>query len=231
MNSVHAACRAARWPGRPVLIAPRSTGVTGTSWCSASTSIRRGRRGRTRPGTRQKVALVAAFATRAPLLVLDEPTSGLDPLPEREFRLVVAEARARGRAVTRGGEEAGRWDLLAGGRLPLGRLVLRETAVVGHAAGGIGLVVSATLVLAGTPAPGAVVRGVGLGLTGAFFAGVGGLAAQVFPARAAATGAAFGVLGPRCLLRVLKGGSGARHDGGGVVVLGTENSDGPHGGP
>ena len=39
-------------------------------------------------GNRQKVALVAAFATRAPLLVLDEPTSGLDPLMEREFRVL-----------------------------------------------------------------------------------------------------------------------------------------------
>ena len=37
-------------------------------------------------GNRQKVSIVAAFATRAPLLVLDEPTSGLDPLMEREFR-------------------------------------------------------------------------------------------------------------------------------------------------
>src|SRR3712207_8642862 len=42
-------------------------------------------------GNRQKVALVAAFATRAPLLVLDEPTSGLDPLMEREFRRCIAE--------------------------------------------------------------------------------------------------------------------------------------------
>ncbi|SCL25277.1 ABC-2 type transport system ATP-binding protein [Micromonospora nigra] len=50
-------------------------------------------------GNRQKVALVAAFATRAPLLVLDEPTSGLDPLMEREFRRAVAEARAEGRTV------------------------------------------------------------------------------------------------------------------------------------
>ena len=108
--------------------------------------------------------------------------------------------------LTRGDEEAGRWDLLAGGRLPLGRLVLRETAVVALAAGGIGLVVSATLVLAGTPAAGAVVHGVGLGLTGAFFAGVGGLAAQVFPARAAATGAAFGVLGLGLALRVAAAG-------------------------
>jgi ABC-2 type transport system ATP-binding protein len=50
-------------------------------------------------GNRQKVALVAAFATRAPLLMLDEPTSGLDPLMEREFRGCVAEARERGQTV------------------------------------------------------------------------------------------------------------------------------------
>jgi ABC-2 type transport system ATP-binding protein len=50
-------------------------------------------------GNRQKVALVAAFATRAPLLVLDEPTSGLDPLMEREFRGCVSEARERGQTV------------------------------------------------------------------------------------------------------------------------------------
>ncbi|MCV7236452.1 ABC transporter ATP-binding protein [Mycobacterium branderi] len=50
-------------------------------------------------GNRQKVALVAAFATRAALLVLDEPTSGLDPLMERVFRSCVAEARERGQTV------------------------------------------------------------------------------------------------------------------------------------
>ncbi|RBO86544.1 ABC transporter ATP-binding protein [Nocardia puris] len=50
-------------------------------------------------GNRQKVALVAAFATRAPLLVLDEPTSGLDPLMEREFRHCLSEARDRGQTV------------------------------------------------------------------------------------------------------------------------------------
>jgi ABC-2 type transport system ATP-binding protein len=50
-------------------------------------------------GNRQKVALVAAFATRAPLLVLDEPTSGLDPLMEREFRRAVLHARERGQTV------------------------------------------------------------------------------------------------------------------------------------
>ncbi|MEU6207370.1 ABC transporter ATP-binding protein [Micromonospora musae] len=50
-------------------------------------------------GNRQKIALVAAFATRAPLLVLDEPTSGLDPLMEREFQVAVAQARERGQTV------------------------------------------------------------------------------------------------------------------------------------
>ncbi|WP_199516625.1 ABC transporter ATP-binding protein [Nucisporomicrobium flavum] len=50
-------------------------------------------------GNRQKVALIAAFATRARLLVLDEPTSGLDPLMEREFRTAVRHARDRGQTV------------------------------------------------------------------------------------------------------------------------------------
>src|SRR6185295_19717821 len=48
---------------------------------------------------RQKVALVAAFATRADVLLLDEPTSGLDPLMEQEFRRCVTEAADRGQTV------------------------------------------------------------------------------------------------------------------------------------
>jgi ABC-2 type transport system ATP-binding protein len=50
-------------------------------------------------GNRQKVALIAAFATRAPLLILDEPTSGLDPLMEQQFRTAVRHARDRGQTV------------------------------------------------------------------------------------------------------------------------------------
>ncbi|WP_314242754.1 ABC transporter ATP-binding protein [Streptomyces kutzneri] len=50
-------------------------------------------------GNRQKVALVAAFASDAELLVLDEPTSGLDPLMEEVFQDCVTEARAAGRTV------------------------------------------------------------------------------------------------------------------------------------
>ena len=50
-------------------------------------------------GNRQKVALVAAFATDSELLVLDEPTSGLDPLMEQVFNECVAEHTARGATV------------------------------------------------------------------------------------------------------------------------------------
>jgi ABC-2 type transport system ATP-binding protein len=50
-------------------------------------------------GNRQKVALVAAFATDNELLVLDEPTSGLDPLMEQVFNQCLAEHTARGATV------------------------------------------------------------------------------------------------------------------------------------
>ncbi len=50
-------------------------------------------------GNRQKVALIAAFSSRAPVLVFDEPTSGLDPLMERVFRDCVEHATARGQTV------------------------------------------------------------------------------------------------------------------------------------
>ncbi len=50
-------------------------------------------------GNRQKVQLIAAFATRADLLLLDEPTAGLDPLMEVAFRATVLEAKERGQTV------------------------------------------------------------------------------------------------------------------------------------
>lgn len=50
-------------------------------------------------GNRQKVALVAALASRAELLILDEPTSGLDPLMEETFRQIIREGAAEGRTV------------------------------------------------------------------------------------------------------------------------------------
>jgi ABC-2 type transport system ATP-binding protein len=50
-------------------------------------------------GNRQKVQLIAAFASRAELLILDEPTGGLDPLMEMAFRETVQEAKQRGQTV------------------------------------------------------------------------------------------------------------------------------------
>jgi ABC-2 type transport system ATP-binding protein len=51
-------------------------------------------------GNRQKVALVAAFASDVELLLLDEPTSGLDPLMEEVFREVIQDVSDRdGRTV------------------------------------------------------------------------------------------------------------------------------------
>ena len=50
-------------------------------------------------GNRQKVALVAAFASAVDLYLLDEPTSGLDPLMMAVFQDVVREAHAAGGTV------------------------------------------------------------------------------------------------------------------------------------
>lgn len=50
-------------------------------------------------GNKQKINLIAAFATRSDLLILDEPTSGLDPLMEQAFRECVLEAKNNGQTV------------------------------------------------------------------------------------------------------------------------------------
>ncbi len=50
-------------------------------------------------GNRQKVALVAAFASDAELFILDEPTSGLDPLMEKVFQDGVNELKGEGKTV------------------------------------------------------------------------------------------------------------------------------------
>lgn len=50
-------------------------------------------------GNRQKVALIAAFASDVELYLLDEPTSGLDPLMESEFQDLVRERSGAGATV------------------------------------------------------------------------------------------------------------------------------------
>jgi len=50
-------------------------------------------------GNRQKVALVAAFASDVDLYILDEPTSGLDPLMEQVFQQYVLDVKSKGKGV------------------------------------------------------------------------------------------------------------------------------------
>jgi len=50
-------------------------------------------------GNRQKVALIAAFASEVDLYILDEPTSGLDPLMEQVFQDCVMEQKKKGKGV------------------------------------------------------------------------------------------------------------------------------------
>jgi ABC-2 type transport system ATP-binding protein len=83
-------------------------------------------------GNRQKVALIAAFATRAEVLLLDEPTSGLDPLMEKEFRKCVHEASAREQTVLLSSHILSEVEALCTrvGILRAGRLV--EVATIDH---------------------------------------------------------------------------------------------------
>lgn len=50
-------------------------------------------------GNKQKVGVVAAFMSRAELLILDEPTGGLDPLVQKTVLEMVREVKAEGRTI------------------------------------------------------------------------------------------------------------------------------------
>jgi ABC-2 type transport system permease protein len=105
--------------------------------------------------------------------------------------------------VTRGEEDAGRWDLLLAGRLRITRVVVRHIAVLVAAAFLMGAAVASALLAVGTDSTGALVHGLGIALTGCFFVGAGGLAGQIWPARSAATGAAVALLVAGLLARMV----------------------------
>ncbi|GGN74930.1 ABC transporter permease [Actinoplanes lobatus] len=113
--------------------------------------------------------------------------------------------------ITRGEEDSGRWDILLAGRVALREVVLRHLAAVMIVPAVTGCLLAAVLIAAGTPVSGAVLHGAGTGLLGMVFVAVAALAAQIFPARAAATGTAVAVLGVTLLLRMI---------GDGVTALG-----------
>jgi ABC-2 type transport system ATP-binding protein len=50
-------------------------------------------------GNKQKVGVVAAFMSKADLLILDEPTGGLDPLVQQTVLEIVREVKADGRTI------------------------------------------------------------------------------------------------------------------------------------
>lgn len=105
--------------------------------------------------------------------------------------------------ITRGEEDAGRWDVLLAGRVPLRDVVARHLVAVMVVPVTAGVAVAVVLLMAGTDSAGAAVHGTGIGVLGLFFVAVAGLAAQVFPTRAAATGTAVAVLGTGLLMRMV----------------------------
>ncbi|MBM0230843.1 hypothetical protein JNW91_02490 [Micromonospora sp. STR1_7] len=93
--------------------------------------------------------------------------------------------------------------MLLAGRVSLRVVVARHltaVVIVPVVAGGA---VATVLLLAGTEPAGAVVHGAGVGVLGLFFVALAGLTAQVFPARATATGAAVALLGTGLLARMI----------------------------
>ncbi|MCZ2806558.1 hypothetical protein O2W18_15720 [Modestobacter sp. VKM Ac-2983] len=108
--------------------------------------------------------------------------------------------------VTRGEEEAGRWDLLLAGRLRLPAVLLRHLAVLLGAAALVGAGTAAGLLLAGTATTGAVLFGALIGGTGMVGAALGALAAQLLAERRAAAGLAVGVLLAGLLARMVADG-------------------------
>ena len=113
--------------------------------------------------------------------------------------------------ITRGEEDAGRWDLLLSGRLTARAAVSRHVAAVMAVAAATATAITVALLLSGTEPAGALLHGAGTGLLGMFFVAVAALTAQVFPARPPATGTAVAVLGIGLLARMI---------GDGVTALG-----------
>ncbi|MEW2428794.1 hypothetical protein AB0877_12330 [Micromonospora sp. NPDC047644] len=113
--------------------------------------------------------------------------------------------------ITRGEEDVGRWDLLLSSRLAAPAVLLRHLAPVMAVNVATAIAITAVLLLSGTEPAGALLHGAGTGLLGMFLTAVAALAAQIFPARSPATGAAVAVLGCGLLTRMI---------GDGITALG-----------
>jgi len=109
--------------------------------------------------------------------------------------------------LTRGDEEAGRWDALLAGRWSrsgiLGQYLLAVTAVTAA----VGAAVAMAATVAGADAAGAARYGAALFLTGAATAALGGLAAQLVADRRRAVTTATAVLGAGLAARMVGDGA------------------------
>jgi ABC-2 type transport system permease protein len=111
--------------------------------------------------------------------------------------------------LTRGDEEAGRWDLLMGGPLRLRSLTARVLGVVLVGAAAAGVATAVGMVLAGAGVTGSVLFGAVLAGTGMLGAALGVLAAQLLPERRSASGLAVAVLLAGLLARMVADGAPA----------------------
>jgi ABC-2 type transport system permease protein len=108
--------------------------------------------------------------------------------------------------ISRGEEDAGRWDLLLAGRQRVVSLVVRCLAAASASALLISVAIAIALMAAGTSATGAFIYAASmLGVT-LTFATAALLAAQIMPTRSAAVGLSVGVLGVWLMLRMLADG-------------------------
>jgi ABC-2 type transport system permease protein len=105
--------------------------------------------------------------------------------------------------ITRGEEDARRWDLLLAGRLRLRTLVARHLTVLVAALALIGAAVAAAMILAGTQVTGSALYGLALALVGVGYAALGTLLAQLVATRQTAAGLAAAALGAGLLLRMI----------------------------
>lgn len=105
--------------------------------------------------------------------------------------------------IARGEEDAGRWDVLLAGRVPIRNVVAHHLATLVAWTLLAGVAAFTGLVASGAPAGGAAAHATGLALCGVFAASMGVLTSQVFAARSAASGAALAVLGAGMLLKMV----------------------------
>ncbi|WP_189945562.1 polyketide antibiotic transporter [Streptomyces roseolus] len=105
--------------------------------------------------------------------------------------------------ITRGEEDAGRWDVLLAGRVPVRSVVAHHLATLVAWALLAGVAAFTGLFAAGATAGGATAHATGLALCGVFFVALGTLTSQVFAERSSASGAAVAVLGVGMLLKMV----------------------------